>query len=302
MKSLKRIRWVRSFSIFGLLALNTMMFQNCAEYKSIDTYEGATSLAETPSEGEPTPPAPTVPGTPAVQNAWPDASNTGVPTGTVLTNYTGPMTVTQNGTVIDGKIINGDIVIRAANVVIKNSRIMQRSYWGVDFENASNFTIQDCDIVGPGLAGTGNSGLFGSGTILRNDISGAENGINLSSGSSVIKGNYIHDLKAPGTDPHYDGIQVFGGQNGVLIEDNTIIASDTSDVFISNIFGSVSNVTVNHNYLAGSVGINIYVEGNRGNGTTTGVSLTNNTMEKGYYGYYSIVQSNPTLSGNILLP
>ena len=42
---------------------------------------------------------------PALPSAKPDATNTGVPAGTTLTNYTGPTTITTNGTVIDGKII-----------------------------------------------------------------------------------------------------------------------------------------------------------------------------------------------------
>jgi hypothetical protein len=39
----------------------------------------------------------------------PDATTAGVPAGTVLTTYTGPMTITTDGTVIDGKIINGTL-------------------------------------------------------------------------------------------------------------------------------------------------------------------------------------------------
>ena len=33
----------------------------------------------------------------------------------------------------------------------------------------------------------------------------------------------------------------------MLIEDNTVIARDTSDVFIKNDFGPINNVRVNHN-------------------------------------------------------
>ena len=57
-------------------------------------------------------------------------------------------------------------------------------------------------------------------------------------------------------------MQVYGGQNGVLIEGNTILARDTSDIFIANLYGAVNNVTVNHNYLAGA-DIGIRVEGTK---------------------------------------
>ena len=103
--------------------------------------------------------------------------------------------------------------------------------------------------------------ILGSGNFIRNDISKVENGIVLQGGASTVKGNYIHDLQDVGSDPHYDGIAVQGGQNGVLIDGNTILARDTSNIFIQNYFGAVNNVTVNHNFLGGNPGINVYVEG-----------------------------------------
>jgi Ca2+-binding RTX toxin-like protein len=235
----------------------------------------------------------------AIPSGFPTAETTGVPAGTTLTTYTGPMTITTDGTVIDGKIINGTLVIEADNVVIKNSKIIFNSMWGIDAEDARNVTIQDNDIVGPGSSGDSNSGILGSGTFLRNDISKVENGITLVDGSSTVKGNYIHDLQDGAKDPHYDGISAQGGQNGVLIEDNTIISRDTSNVFIKNDFGPISNVTVNHNYMAGSAGYNIYVDGRASGGLITGVKITNNYLEKGYYGYYSVDKSSPIISGNV---
>lgn len=220
----------------------------------------------------------------------------GVPTGTPLTAYAGPMTITQDGTVIDGKIITGSLRVVASDVVIKNCRIMSDSWWGVDAEGARNITIQDCTIIGPGYAAENNSAILGSGHFLRNDISKVTNGITLQDGASTVKGNYIHDLESAGSDPHYDGIEVFGGQNGVLIEGNTIIARDTSDILISDLYGPISNVTVTDNYLGGTPGYNVYVSGSRGG--ATGVSITNNTLVKGWWGYYSIDGSSPLISGN----
>lgn len=229
---------------------------------------------------------------------FPNATTTGVPAGTTLTAYTGPMTITRDGTVIDGKIINGTLRIEADNVVIKNSKITFNGSWGIDAEGAANVTIQDNDIIGPGYSGTSNSAILGSGNFLRNDISKVENGITLQGGASVVKGNYIHNLENSGADPHYDGIQVYGGQNGVLIEDNTVLARDTSSIFIANLYGAVNNVKVNHNYLAGA-DIALRVEGTKSSNPITGVSITNNYVEKGYWGYYVIEKASPAMSGNI---
>jgi hypothetical protein len=127
-----------------------------------------------------------------------------------------------------------------------------------------------------------------------------ENGIVLTGGSSTVKGNYIHDLQVAGSDPHYDGISVQGGQRGVLIEGNSILSRDTSNIIINNDFGPVFDVTVHHNYLAGSPGWNIYVYGTKGG--TTGVVITENYIERAYYGYYSVEASSPVISNNIEVP
>jgi hypothetical protein len=233
----------------------------------------------------------------AIPSGFPTAETTGVPAGTVLTTYTGPMTITTDGTVIDGKIINGSLVIEADNVIIRNCKITYDSWWGVS-AGGKNIVIQDCDITGPGYGGDSNSSIVGNGTFLRNDISQSENGILLDGNSSIVKWNYIHDLQDSGS-AHYDGIEIHGNVNGALIEDNTIISRDTSNVFIKNNFGPISNITINHNYMAGVAGYNIYVDGRASGGPITGVTITNNYLEKGVYGYYSIDNSSPTISGNI---
>ncbi|RVG74439.1 right-handed parallel beta-helix repeat-containing protein, partial [Sinorhizobium meliloti] len=87
------------------------------------------------------------------------------------------MTITEDGTVIDGKIINGPLRAMADDVVIKNCEITFNSAWGVDAEGAKNITIQDSDLVGPGYSGDSNSAILGSGNFLRNDISKVQNGI-----------------------------------------------------------------------------------------------------------------------------
>nr|WP_281380515.1 right-handed parallel beta-helix repeat-containing protein [Mycoplana azooxidifex] len=212
------------------------------------------------------------------------------------------MTITKAGTVIENAIINGSLRITADNVVIKNSVIKYSGTWGIDAEGAKNVTIQNNDITGPGYSGTANAAILGSGNFSGNDISKSENGIVLQGGASTVKGNYIHDLEAAGSDPHYDGISVQGGQNGVLIEGNTVIGRDTSDVFIKNDFGPIANVKVTGNLLLGDSGYPVYVDGRANGGPITGVTISNNHIEKGYYGYYNIENSKPVLSGNVEYP
>jgi hypothetical protein len=221
----------------------------------------------------------------------------GVTPGVSLSRYTGPMTITKPGTVIEGKVIDGTLRVLVDNVTIRNSKLINGGSWGIDADSRS-ITVEHCDIIGRGTIG--NSGLLGGGNFLYNDISGYENGI-MFQGGGVIKGNFIHDLQASGADPHYDGIQIMGPLNGALIEDNTILARDTSNIFIANEWGPISNLTINRNYLGGTPGYAIYVEGARSGGPVTNITITNNQLEKGHWGYYLIEQASPQFSGNVEL-
>lgn len=74
---------------------------------------------------------------------FPGPSNTGVPAGTTLTNYTGSCTITTANTTIDSKTVNcGVLQIRAANVTITNSQINGRVYIDSDYcGSASNYSL-----------------------------------------------------------------------------------------------------------------------------------------------------------------
>ena len=54
--------------------------------------------------------------------------------------------------------------------------------------------MQNCDFTASSSMDT-NSAILGSGTFIGNDISNSENGIVLQGGASVVRDNYIHDLK-----------------------------------------------------------------------------------------------------------
>jgi len=267
-------------------------------YEWIKHYPGATAIPGTTPTPTPTPtPAP-------VPTGWADATNTGVPAGVTLAAYTGPQAITVAGTVVDGKDIKMALRVLAANVVIKNCRITYNDFFGISVETGGmNLTVQDCDIVGPGYKGDSPAAVscdVGGLTFLRNEVTGAEHGLALGPGKSVVRGNYFHDGGSNKADPHIGGISLKGGQNGVLIEDNTVsgLSDATSDVFLQDNFGAINDVTINHNLLIGDPGYNIYVEGRLGNGTTN-VKVTNNTLKKGHYGYMSVNQATPVCSGNV---
>lgn len=232
-------------------------------------------------------------------NAWPDATNTGVPAGVTLT-ASGDVIITQAGAVVSGLNITGSVYIRADNVTLENCKVTSGGWAGVTIDSGvTGAVVQNCTIDGTGRApdGTGNQGIMGSGTFIGNDIFNVENGI-VPGSNSVIKGNYIHDLQAGGS-PHYDGIQIDGGLSNIQISGNSIINQWgwTSAIMIDNYFGAISNVTVTNNLLSGGA-YTLYADSSLGTASITGVSFTNNHIGGAQYGDAMIRGNNSVFSGN----
>lgn len=231
---------------------------------------------------------------------YPSAANTGVPAGITLSN-SGSLTVDTPGAVIDALNISGTVAINASNVTLKRSRITGSGYAMIRVaDSAQNVLIQDVEINGSGLSGSGNSGgVIGPATVQRANIWGVENGLVPGSGSA-LSDNYIHGLAAPGS-PHIDGIQIDGGLSNITIEHNTIDMqewSQTSAVMIDNYFGPIDTVSVNNNRLLGG-GYTVYSDGQFSGGTIKGVSFTNNRLGRGYWGYASFNANQPVWSNNL---
>ena len=231
---------------------------------------------------------------------WPDATNTGVPNGVTLLP-SGDVVVTKAGTVISGLDIKGTVYIYADNVTIENCKITSNSFSVVQIKaGVSGAVVQDCTIDGVGKNNDGSSGITGTGSFLRNNIYNVENGLNIGQGKgTLIEGNYIHDLKASGS-PHYDGIQIDGGQTDTIVRHNTVINdhTQTAAVMIDNWFGPVTNILVTDNLLIGG-GYTIYSDGQFNGGPMKGITITNNHVGGGYWGDLNSNSTTPTYTGNV---
>lgn len=211
------------------------------------------------------------------------------------------MTITVANTVIQGKRITGQLNVRAPGFKMIDCVLTSNGFWGVDGD-ASN--VGAMVISGSKIAGNssgGNSAILGAGSFTNNDLSGFDNGIALQGNNCVIKGNYIHDLGGS-AQAHVDGIQLAGPHNTVLIEDNKVVAWDTSCIFIKPDAGPISNVTVNHNLLLNQAGkqtaATAYSVPGGSNPAPTGTKFTNNVMQRGHWFYWSI-EGSVVRSGNV---
>lgn len=161
----------------------------------------------------PTPtPTPTTPG------GWPNVSNTGVPAGVSLTTYTGPSTITADGTVIRNQQVNGNLNIQASNVQIINSRING----SIDLRDPKNtdysFTITDSEVhVGDNL----NTGIMrGNFRATRVEVTGGRRSMYCVF-NCVVEDSYVHLQGGdPGGDAHFSGIRM--EQNGTF-RHNTLV-------------------------------------------------------------------------------
>ena len=182
---------------------------------------------------------------------FPGPSNTGVPAGTQLTNYTGPCTITTANTVIDKKTVNCVLDIRAQNVQITNSLINGRVY--VDDTRCASISSTDGSITNPGTA----SFTITDSTVVTNEILNraltycnyTATRVNLSGGGSTaicinctIQDSYLHD---PQEDPdgHAHNSTVRMGAKGNLIH-NTLWCN-VRDIASTDGSGDVSGCSAN---------------------------------------------------------
>ena len=208
---------------------------------------------------------------------FPDSTNTGVPTGTTLAAVPGQVTsgpgwswnatygeldITTDGTVVkDLNVTEGSIVIKANNVTIEDTKVVQTgSIWAIGlYSGVQNATIQDSTITGttdtgPNALEVGLKDIYGNATgtqIVRDDFSDATTSVQISNGT--VKDSYIHNFGlSPGA--HLNGISDGGGDpKPLLIQHNTILnqIGQTDAIALFQDFGDESNKTITDNLLAG---------------------------------------------------
>jgi hypothetical protein len=220
---------------------------------------------------------------------FPGAACTGVPAGTALKVQGGNLYVTQAGAVVDGVHVTGDLVVRAPNVLIRNSQI---DGIVVNFDDRTNvegafpFTIRDsmvgsetCTNGGPAI-GTGNM------TVERVHIRGFSDGIRAGGPNVVVRDSFI---KLCSTDPstHADGIQDYPASGNLVFDHNTVDLCG----------GRVP--TDGRCDLKAGYNSPIFIHSNAGGGTK-GARITNNLIMGGVYSIFLMPQSGPAwiVTGN----
>lgn len=260
------------------------------------------------SSGDATAPAPA---------AWPDADSTGLYlanrstlrgqcvslcSGGVSTDTNGH-TTTGTGEDIECKKFTGssqiqiehdDATIRCVEITtdVKQPIIIN------DDGSVDRLTVEDTRIDCQGASGSALSeGLYvhmGTGGVFqRIEVTSCEDGANYQGSGAQWLANWFHSNDAPGADPHWDGLEINGNGDDVLIQGNHFdlgALTDTGAIQINNCFGDLTDVTVNANLLEGG-GYTIYCDcnqeqycgaGSAGN-TCSNIAFTNNRVSPGYW-------------------
>jgi hypothetical protein len=182
---------------------------------------------------------------------FPDATNSGVPASTALTDVAGDVALTTPGMVYEGVDVHGCVEVRADNVTIRNSRISGPGCQYALHNQAAGLTITDTEVTCARTAGTGiASSDF---TASRVNVHGCENGFNVS-GRATIRDSWVHDLFGI-EGSHTDGAQLNQGAESIVLEHNTIVSplpGGTAAIIMWN-EGDPQNrdVTISNNLLAG---------------------------------------------------
>jgi len=182
---------------------------------------------------------------------FPDATNTGVPAGTKLTDVDGDIEVRTAGTVIDGKSVNGCITVYAPRVTITRSKISCGGYYGI-FSYGKNYsggglTITDVEVD---CEDTNATGIAAYGFVAtRVKVHGCENGFAIDN-DATVRDSYMYDFYV-GEAGHTDGIQLAGGANVTMTHNTIFNLSDGGTSAIISPDSGMSNVVVSDNLMTG---------------------------------------------------
>ncbi|MBI4899192.1 MAG: DUF4082 domain-containing protein [Actinobacteria bacterium] len=252
---------------------------------------------------------------------YPDATNTGIPAGTVLKRVpadvtSGPGWVwdsrgwlqANSGAVVSNVIVSGSINMAGSNVTVTNTRVLVGGEsWGIGLQHATNAVISNSEIGVPG--GTprlmvGIKDIYGDSTgtqVLRNNVTNSSTGIQIYGG--LIADNYVHDLGYQ-TGDHINGTTSNGSTDMMTIRHNTILNrfDQTDAISLFQDFGIEANRLITNNLVAGG-GYTIYGGDNQRYGKTYNIQITNNRFSKLYYpnsgSYGPITAFDPSGANNL---
>jgi len=247
--------------------------------------------------------------TPTVTGVLPTISTTGWAASGIrsLKPYRGPLTITTDGTVLDGYDIKGSLLIYANNVTIKRSRILATS---TDYAlhqpvSYSGVTLSYVEIAAqPGQHPDRAVAVGANLTADHIQIHGTQRGVSASNGM-VLVNSYVDGFNNPSPN-HASAVGSSGDVHNVLISNNVLgcgthLCSSAMSVYPEQ--GPNTNWTVTGNrFNGGSYCLYLGYTPEAGESPNTDIRVTNNTFGTKYSpdcGLYGPLASWSWSAGNV---
>jgi hypothetical protein len=277
-----------------------------------DTYSSGNYWVDVVLRGSPAPnpPLPPIVLKWEIPEGYPDETNTGVPPGTVLTDFIGTIATTADGQIIENlNVINGGISVRHHNVTVRKCKVFNTGGLGIGVNTDCLGTIiEDCDLDAGGRRNSAASNIGGGPlSVRRCNMYRAVNGLahfgsyGPGSPTQIFEDNFIHTLRASPGSPHYDCMQFNGGQYNIIIRHNTLHNenTDTSAILIENLNGPIDGMLIEDNIMCGG-GYTSYCVGRTEDPLDNPVTVQyyNNQWRIGAFGYLIDTQTTPITAGN----
>ena len=251
---------------------------------------------------------------------FPNALNTGILINGVIKSgavanlpaYSGPATITVNGTTISGYTISSALTINANNVTISNNYfpISGSDNFLCIVNNGTGTIISHNEFNGttsPGVAGAGDCIVGSTMTVEYNNIYGYAKSLYVAGGGVIAIGNYFWLTGAGAGTEHQeqtyingDDTMTIGTFTGNTMVDKTSNANPIAGpIFLASQNGTTSNIVVENNLLVGG-GYPLFWDSSTAH-PRDNCTITGNTLGVGQYGGYSFqdVESSSFGTGNV---
>lgn len=225
----------------------------------------------------------------------PGPTNTGVPGGIELVP-SGSITIDEDGAIIEGLDIEGEVTILADDVTIRNCRIRSGDYYPIRYfdEGNTGLVVEDSEIEGLSEAVTA-AISFTDYTARRLNVHGGADGFKADA-NVLIEDCWVHDL-GNYPDQHNDGVQSTGGK-GVTIRHSDLSGGSNAAVQTGDEGAATEDLLIECSWLSGGG----YTLNIRGSGATVPVHtriLNNRFGRNAAYGPLTIDDPNPIVTGNV---
>lgn len=198
-------------------------------------------------------------------SGWPGPDNTGVPPGTQLEPYDGPCTIQEDGVVIDSKIVDCDLRLLAADIVIRKSKVNGTIYNDENLDFSFRLEDSEVDAGAAQQPAVWHTNM----TIVRSNIHGGQTSVSCWQ-NCTVEDSWLHGQQiTPGISQHLGAFLSNGGA-GVVLTHNTIVCDSpgdgqdggcSGDINLFGDFEPISDVTVINNFLGANTAISYCIYG-----------------------------------------